>query len=76
MRKGATYAPAIKERPLLSINMHTGLVRRYIRVLYAGVGERYVEVGHWELQIDGQTYKQADVRFDLEMLDDLRKVGA
>lgn len=43
MTNRATYTPATKPVPVLCIDTQKGTVNRYIRVLYAGVGTRYVE---------------------------------
>lgn len=47
------YEPAVKPMPLVSIDTRTGIVRRYIRVLHAGVG--IIMTPTDEVQVEGWT---------------------
>lgn len=77
MRTGATYRPAVNPNPLMSIDMKTGAVRRYIRVvLVAGLRQGVVMTHQWDAKPEGhKEFDRYAVEFDVKMLHQLRLTG-
>jgi hypothetical protein len=76
MKSGATYAPATNPLPVLSIDLDAGTIRRYTRVLIAGVGVRYIEQQKWILVCEGKkAWDKHDAVWDRGQLETIRGEG-
>lgn len=76
MRPGATYKPLVNPNPVLSIDLVTGMVRRYVRVVPAAGMRQQPRLTHtWSAAAEGREFDRRDTDFDITGLHQIRLTG-